>query len=240
MSNSKPHCSVDYHNFNGDKMDTKAHLVAEGIYGNDPPFTAPPFTELAFTALIADHHTKWEAYKNGGQAQKGPYLTSRTALVNAMDKTGDFVDERPGVDDDMILLAGFTPTKTGGTKTLPPNPPTGIQLSLGISGEMFSDCDTVTGDAFYGSVLVAGKPLPDGFTINNAGQVIVLHTPEPNPNPNPNPTPETGVALIADLNKQRKKHYTGLTKGVEYYCYYYAINSGGVSQLSGPVILMCG
>ena len=130
MSNSKPHCSVDYHNFNGDKLDTKAHLVSEGIYSNDPPFTAPPFTQVDFDALVADHHDKWEAYKNGGKAQKGPYNTARTALINAMDKTGDFVDERPGVDDDMILLSGFTPTKTGGTKTLPPNPPTGIVRSM--------------------------------------------------------------------------------------------------------------
>ena len=236
MGNNKPHCSVDYHNFNGADLDTKAHLVSEGIYSNDPPFTGPPFTQIAFNALVTDHHDKYEAYKNGGAAQKGAYTTARTALITAMDTTGEFVDKLPGVDNDMILLSGFTPTKTGQTKTLPPDPPTGITLTLGVTGEMFSICDAQPGEVFFGSILAA-NPLPDGFAISNAGQVII---PADKPDPNPDAKAEGSIMFILDLNKQRKKHYTGLTKGVDYYNYYFAVNSAGVSQLSGPVVLMCG
>ncbi len=237
MANSKSHCSVDYHNFNGDKLDIKAHLVAEGIYSNNPPFAAPPLTQAAYNALVEAHHDKYEAYKNGGKAQKGPYNTARTALIKAMDDTGDYVDLLPGVDDDMILLAGFTPTKTGATKTVVPNPATGVKLTLGVTTEMFSDCDAQPGDNYYGSIMVAGQPLPEDFTISNAGQVITTAS---KPDPDPEAKAEEKIVFILDLTKKRQKHYTGLTKGVEYYCYYYVVNTAGVSQLSAPVILMCG
>lgn len=238
MTTFKPHCSVDYHNFNGTDLDLKAKLVAEGIYTNDPPFTSPPYTQTAFNLLVTDHHDKYDAYKNGGQGQKGAYSTARTSLITAMDKTGDYVDERPGVDNDMILLAGFTPTKTGETKSVIPPPPGGITLSLGITGEMFSICDAITGETFYGSILVAGKPLPENFSINNAGQVIIMGD-KTEPTTTVTEVKE-GVTFILDLTKQRRKHYRGLTKGVDYYCYYFAVNSAGVSPLSGPVVLMCG
>ena len=237
MPNPKPHCSVDYHYFNGSDLDLKAHLIEDGLYKNDPPFTLPPVKAEDYKVLVEDHHTKYEAYKNGGKAQKGPYQTSRTALITAMDALGNYVDHLPEVDNDMILLAGFTPTQTGGSKTVAPPPPSGITLTLGISGEMFSICDALPGETFYGGILVAGKPLPENFAISKAGQVII---PATKPEGNAEAKAESSVALILDLTKQRKKHYTGLTKGVDYYAYYFAINSAGVSQISGPVILMCG
>ena len=237
MANTKLHCSVDYHRFNGANLDTKAHLVSTGIYGNAPIFASPPLIKTAFEALVADHHDKYEAYKNGGKAQKGPYAISRTALIKAMDDTGDFVDALPGVDNDMILLAGYTPTKTGETQTVPPPVPTGVLLSLGVTGEMFGECGSITGDVFYGCILIAGQPLPEGFAINNAGQVIIMNN---NGGGAGAPGKPSGVMLVLDLNKTRKKHFTGLTKGVEYYVYFFAVNNAGVSQLSQVVVLMCG
>ena len=52
MPNSKAHCSVDYHEFNGSDLDIKAHLVAEGIYTNNPPFTVPPVTQFVSRQVL--------------------------------------------------------------------------------------------------------------------------------------------------------------------------------------------
>lgn len=237
MPNSKAHCSVDYHEFNGSDLDIKAHLVAEGIYTNNPPFTVPPVTQLAYDALVAAHHEKYEAYKNGGKAQKGAYLTARTSLITAMDTLGDYVDKLPGVDEDMILLAGFTPTKTGNSKAVAPPVPTGIELTFGVTGEVFAECAAIAGDIFYGCMMIASKPLPDGFAISNGGQIII---PNDEAASVASAMVSNGIAAIGDLNKKRKKHFTGLTKGVEYYFYFFAVNSAGVSQLSAVQHITCG
>ena len=241
MSSSKPHCGLFYHEFNGADLDTFAHLVAEGIYTNNPPFTAPPLTQLAFNALVDAFHEKYEAYKNGGKAQKGAYTIARTNLIKALDDTADYVDALPAVDDGMIQLAGYTPTKTGDTSAVPPPTPTDVKLSHGASGEIKAECGAITGSITYGCLIIAEKPLPDGFAITNAGQIIISENkPTPPIPPIPPQQNDEGSLIILDLTKSRKKRFTGLVKGTEYFFYFYAINSAGVSQLSEMKSMVCG
>ncbi len=238
MADPKPHCSVDYHKFNGNDLDTKAHLVSEGIYTNNPPFTAPPMPQVDFEVLVTNHHDKYEDYKNGGKAQKGPYQTARTALITAMDTTGDYVDTLPGVDDDMILLAGFTPTKTGESSAVTPGVPDGIELTHGAaSGELFAECAAQTGVSYYGCILVAAQTLPGNVTLTASGQIIA--TGNPVPPPAMAAAAEQVQIVILDVTKGRKKHFTGLVKGVEYFIYFYAGNTAGVSQLSEVKSILC-
>src|SRR5688572_6126075 len=118
------HCSVDYHEFNGADLETKGHAVSTGIYDHNPPFVAPPFTKAAFDAKVEAVHNTYEAYKNNlGPVTKGNYLIARANLIADMDTLGQFVDALPGVNEGMILLAGFTPTKTGETSAVIPDVP---------------------------------------------------------------------------------------------------------------------
>ena len=90
------------------------------------------------------------------------------------------------------------------------------------------------GATFYGCILVAGQPLPDGVSLNGSGRLIARGGKAMNA------LAQHEIFIIIDLNKSRKKHFTGLKKGVDYYFYFYAGNSAGVSQLSEKVELMCG
>jgi len=236
MPNFKPHCSVAYHDFNGYDLETFAHSVSTGIYGHAGSFASPPVVQATLDAAIVTLHNTYEAYKNGGKAQKGDYLTARTTLMGYLDTTGNYVDELPGVNDDLIILAGFTPTKTGESQPVVPVTPTGITITRGASGEITTDCKPSPGATYYGAI-VSARPIPAGFGINGNGQVVVLN--KNNPEPLMANSSEGGIAVIYDLNKSRKKHFTGLTIGQEYYVYYYAANSAGVSQLSDPVVFTC-
>ena len=63
---------------------------------------------------------KYTAYKNGGKAQKGAYTTARTVLIAALDQNAEYIDGLAGLNTDMILLSGYTPTKTGDSKATTP------------------------------------------------------------------------------------------------------------------------
>ena len=56
------------------------------------------------------------------------------------------------------------------------------------------------------------------ITLNQQGQLII----------NAGQT----FRILHDLNNERKKKFTGLTKGTDYFFYFYVVNSGGVSPLS--------
>ena len=74
----------------------------------------------------------------------------------------------------------------------------------------------VPGAAAYGCLLCL-KPLSSATTIDAGGQLIIG---------------ASDFVSKMDVNKSRKKVFTGLTAGVIYYLYFYALNSAGVSTLS--------
>ncbi len=231
------HCSLSYHESGPNELETFAHSISTGIYGNSGTFASPPVaTKTAFDAVVETYHEKYEAYKNGGKDQKGAYSTARTALIAQLDTTAVYVDELPGVNDDMIQLAGYVPTKKGESQAVTPAVPSVIKITRGVTTQLLPECAAVAGATFYGCICVAGQPLPAGLTMNANGQLVVAPD---NSNPNP-PAPPKGVVLIIDVNKARKKKFIDLTKGVDYYFYFYAGNSAGVSALSEVQVLMCG
>ena len=224
MPTSKQHCSLNYHAFGPTDLDTFAHLVSEGIYSNDPPFTAPPLTKTAFDALVGLHHDKYEAYKNGGAAQKGAYVTAKTNLITSLDSTADFVDGLTGVNEDMIILAGYTPTKTGETKAVVPAAPVVEKIERGSKGVLIPTCKTVAGGEYYGC-LAFDKPIDTSVFFVDG----MLGFAE-----------EFKAEYRHLVTKGRKKTFTNLRSGVEYWFYFYAGNSAGVSQLSAGVSMVCG
>ena len=238
ISNQKSHCSLNYHHFKFPEIETFAHGVSTGIYSHKPPFDTPPLSKADFDNLVDAYHDTYEKYKNGGKSQKGDFIIAKTNLMAALDNTADYVDALSGVDDGMIILAGYTPTKTGDTKAVIPAVPTGVVITRGVTGELFAECKAETGAAFYGCIMVAGGPLPSGVAMNGAGQLIAVNQKD-NSNLNPNAI-QNAIVVAIDLTKSRKKQFNGLVKGVEYFFYFYAGNTAGISQLSEVQSLMCG
>lgn len=237
-----PHCSLDYHQFGVLKLETFADGVRKGIYDNDPPFTAPPLTAIQFDALIEAYHHKYDDYKNGGKLQKPFFTAAKAALMKGLDDTAAFVDTRPGVNDDMIRMGGYNPTKTVDSEAQIPAQPAGAIITRGGAGEMFAEVPKIDGAEYYGCIVLAG-PLPGDVVLNASGQFVATHqnNPDPNPNPNPDPEPVPGtVVAVVDVNKSRKKRFIGLKTGVVYYFYFYAANATGVSLLSEVRNLSCG
>ena len=224
MSNPKPHCSASYHKLVGAELETFGHGVATGIYGNTTTFATPPITAANYTALLETYHDDSEAYKNGGKSQKGAYLTSKTNLMNALDTLADYVDELPGVDSDMITLAGYTPTKTGESQAVVPASPVVDSIEQGAAGVLTATCKTVAGAESYGCVVSAGAPLDLGALTFTDGRISLSNY--------------TGtVSLI--VTKGRKKTITNLNPKTEYWFYFFAANSAGVSPLGAGVSKVC-
>jgi hypothetical protein len=226
MANPKPHCSVDYHAFGPVDFENKGHLIGTGIYGNAGTFTAPPYTQTIYDAAIENVHLKYEAYRNGGAEQKGPYLIARAEATTIMDKTGEYVDGLPGVDMAMIILAGFTPTKTGETDAVVPDAPVIEKVDRETTTWLKPQCHTVHGATFYGC-FVLEQPLGPDITFYN-GQISIT--------PGASPIP-SNIRLV--ITKGRFKEVPGLTKGRDYWIYFYAGNAAGISTLSEPVQVMC-
>ena len=228
MTTFKSHCSVDYHEFAGPDLETQGHKVSSGIYGHPVPFASPPFTQTVFDGLVEDVHLTYEAYHNGGVEQKGAYMTARTALIGALDTTGHFVDALPGVNDDMIVLAGFTPTKTGRTDAVVCEAPVITHVDKETTTWLKPLCNAVPGAIFYGC-LILEAPLGENIVFYN-GQIII------SPVTGPIPVP-SNVRLV--VTKGRLKEIPQLEKGKDYWIYMYAGNSAGISPLSAGVQVMC-
>ncbi len=142
------------------------------------------------------------------------------------------------MDNADIEECGLRPRDTTPTDKPAPDTPADIQVKRGGSGELLPECGKVEFAESYGCIMMAGIPLPAFITLTPAGQLVVL-----NESGSPGPGPGSGVpgqVLIAvDLTKKRKKKFTGLTPGVDYYFYFYTLNAAGASPLSAPVVMKC-
>lgn len=222
--NTQPHCSLSYHKFYGSDLETFAHAVGTGIFTHSTPFATPPLTQGAYTTLVETYHDSTEAYKNGGKNQKGDYLTAKTNLMAGIDSLAEYVDELPGVNEDMITLAGFTPTKTGESQAVVPAAPVIDGIEQGVRGELIPNCQTVAGADYYGCV-VSEVPLEESiFSLTDGIALITGQSSNP-------------VRIV--ITKGRKKNVVNLTPRVEYWFYYFAGNSAGVSQLSNGLSRVC-
>ncbi len=229
----KVHCSRAYRKTAASKLKTFADGIAAGYYANNPPFTILPETLAVFLALVTDYDTKLSAYDNGGETQRGPFLVSKTALISVLDLIAIETDKVADGNTDLIILAGFTPTKIPGESVKPGQ--TVVTVKRGIAGELIATCEKLVGAKHYGCIMTEGALLPEWVVIDANGR-IVLETNNPMAGPTPGPTP-TSVQL--DFTEQREKHFLNLTHDVTYYFYYYAVNAKGVGPLSEVVSMVC-
>jgi hypothetical protein len=226
---SQIHCNKEYHRTSNPELKTFADGVETGYYGNNPPFTVLPLPLPAFQALIEDYDNKLSDYENGGEAQKGPFLLAKTALIDALDLLATETDKVADGNSELIILAGFEPTKTKG-ETVKPGQTT-VTVKRGIANELISTCALLDGAKHYGCIVTEGAPLPEDIIIDGNGRIIYSSS---SPSPGPSPT-----RVILDFNMQREKHFTDLIHDVTYYFYYYAVNAKGVGPMSEAVSMVC-
>ena len=129
-------------------------------------------------------------------------------MLNGLDTTAKFVDDLPAVDEDMIILAGYTPTKIGDSKSVTPDAPEMDKIDRGAKGVLEPACKAVTGASFYGCIVLDQPYQADFFSFVD-GQMIIGKP--------------SGLILMI-VTKGRRKTVAGLKSGTEYWFYFYAGN----------------
>ena len=175
--------------------------------------------------LITTMDSDYIGYEKGGSDQKQIYLTSKGFVMDAVNKIAPWVNTISNGDPKIIISAGYeatysTPAQKGSTELAAP---VEVIVTTGKStGLMSSECESYGINHFYGCIVSVGHPLLN-VSMDLHGQLSF-------------PANMDG-AIIHDLSHNRKKNFAGLTKGVDYYFYWYVIGTGGVSQLSKVVVM---
>lgn len=228
MAQLKFRCLLAYHLIQLDLLESFAVGVLTGIFGNPAVFTMPPIAEPMLLALINDYVDKRGKYKSR-TVPRATFITSKNALMSALDTLAAYVNTVANNDATIITLAGYQSTKGNLSPINPPGQPQQVVISRGLSGELNTDCAVLPEADSYGALLL-NTELPAGFSITASGQMIS------DGNSAPPASPSSGnTFIIIDLNKTRRKKFTGLQVGTTYYVYYWAANAGGVSPLSEVV-----
>lgn len=214
-----------------------AQGVKNNIYLHTTVFTTPPLTDVVFQGLIDAYIDKRSAYVNGGTDQEPAWNNARTQLLDAVNSTADYVDTLVNGDENIVILAGFKPTKSNASSVTKPTKITGVELNRTEEvGKLVADCDAQKGVNAYVCILTKGAPLPAGITVSGKGQ-ITINMPD---------SPEEALALLTglesiqiDLTQNRKKIFENLELMKTYYCVYIGINAGGVGGMSDADSIVC-
>lgn len=237
MANSKIICRLNFHYLSVALFKLFFAAVKNGIYNNPATFMAPTISVATLEAHIENYNTTYTKFKNR-TGTKADFLLAKTALMNALDTLAVYVNGVAENNPEIIMLAGYTPTKGVNSNVTTPVQPVGVVITRGIPGELETDCTPVATVESYGAIMVADNPLPANIRMNGLGQLEVI---DDDINPAlaiTGTSAEPGVPVIKalmDLNKSRKKKFINLAIGTTYYVYYWAINAGGVSPLSEVV-----
>lgn len=235
---AKSRSSFAYHRLKLDLIDVFAIGVRDGIFNNPVTFSTPPVNQTAFQALIDAYVNTRGAYKMGGLAQKPAFEQAKNNLMKGLDSTADYVNGVANGNELIIILAGYTPTKTTQSNAPAPQQPTGVSLVRANTGELLSECDNQPVADTHLAFLTPNAPIPANISISGTGQLVVTSAMQ-GPQGVQGSNAPAQVDFIIDLNKNRKKKFMGLTPGTTYFVTYVAINAQGVSSFSAPASCMC-
>ena len=228
----KSHVSLSYHEMEVILLNGFAETTKSSILKHPTVFLQDkiPVKDAALEILIDNESLAYIAYKRGGIDQFPAWDTARGLLMTGLDSNAKYVEDLADGDVNIIILSGYNHTSTQDSVIVKPSQAKILTLTAGTSlpsGEMEIESETFHDGVFtYGCIVSEGKPLADGWLLNPQGQFVI--------------TPGTTNRIFHDVNNQRKKRFVGLTKGVEYFFYFYVTNSAGVSVLSEVKSGICG
>ena len=225
-------CERNYHRMTGKALSTFGTGVNEGVDKNPTEFDpakipAPPLTHTLMLNYINRFEAAYDAFDKGGIAQKPEYITATEILMASVDKFADYVDVVAGGDPKIIIKGGFNPIHTQPpVQAVTPGQAKEVTVvNNDVSGVLDPECEIFGPYHHYICFAVEGAPFPTGMQTDASGMFII-------------PATFTSKVII-NMTNGRKKTFTGLTKGIEYYFYYIVINAGGVGPLSVVVSKMC-
>ena len=224
-------CGFEYHRLSGANLPAFATKIMDGVWDHpltfDPLVNPPPSTKSVFLLAINAAQGSYSSYDMGGKAQKPAFDDDYNLLIELIDKYNAFVNKVADGVANVIIISGFTPVHSvPNVKEVAPGQPTSVTIFNGsVSGILNSECESFGTNHHYGCIACEGHPLPDGIQILLTGILVM-------------PSNVT-FRIFHHFTHSRKKVITGLTKGIEYYFYYYVTNTAGVSVLSVVVSKMC-
>jgi hypothetical protein len=213
-------CKLEFRHYANSKLDTFSGEVKNGIYTNLAVFVTPIVSEAEFTQTLTEYSTAAAEYSLWGITKRTVFENQRQKLIGCLDTLAKYVDTVAQGDVSVIALSGFLPSSSTAMQAPVLDK---LQYFLlkrtEVAGEIIVDILPVPnkGAVSYGCFCVEGAPLNHSVFVN--GQL--KWTTE-------------GPAILQDVNKSRRKVFTGLTPGVVYYFYVYATNPTSVSPLSDP------
>ncbi len=225
-------CGLEFHRFSGVSLPTFGTKVMDGIWGHPlvfDPLKSPalPCTKAHFLEIINATQSSYSIYDMGGKAQKPDFEAAFNALISLLNDHAVYVNAVAKGDFNIILVSGFTPVHgVPPTKSVVPGQATSITVTNGsISGILDVECESFGANHHYGCIVCEGHTLPEGLQIiNETSLTIPANLP---------------FKVIHNFDHSRKKVFSGLTKGLEYYFYFYVFNNAGVGPLSVVVSKMC-
>ena len=225
-------CGTKYHKLSGIQLPAFALVVKESLKKNDTVFNPDknhlvPVSEETLESSISEMIEAYQQYKKGGKIQREMYMMSRAELLQALDHIAEHVNTIANGNPAIIAKAGFKPTYIHtNNNNLNPLAPRRVRVISGKeSGTIIIECETYGLEHFYGCIVSEDKTIKDINSLLNAG-LFKLPAGQNN-------------TLYFEFNHNRRKTIKGLTKGKEYFIYYFVINHTGVSPFSEPELFRC-
>ena len=225
-------CSNSYHKFSGVQLPAFASSVNASIKKhykdlNPDPEHILPVTVEDMESSITELIRVYEQYRKGGKIEREMYMMARAEVLQLLDHIAEYINTISNGNPALIAKAGYKPVYIHtNSNSLSPLAPRKVKLSNAKeSGSIMSECETYGLEHFYGCIVSETKPIKDIQTFFTSGLFKL--------------PPMQVNTLYFEFNHNRKKTIKGLTKGNEYYFYYFVINHNGVSNFSEPVSIKC-
>lgn len=220
-------CSREYHKGTIIEVQDLITEVSTGILAYPLKFTAAPFTKLESDAVVSEFISCKNAFHNGGKAQEPAWNKAFADGIQFLDKTADYVDGVAKGDADIITLSGHKPIHVNGR--VPAQIPGEVLVITHIKdssrGQIIVESEKMGDNVHYGCIMVQGMPLPAGFSIDDKGLMIF---------------PPCTAKIYHSVSNQKKKNFTNLVTGVDYYIYFYVVNAAGAGPISTALVINCG